>query len=117
MKQKDKENAITICISWSLGLGHAEGKVLEKWNAMEPERKTVRSRRCKFQLKIDRTNCLALLLYKCETFKETLTIVQSIQIYLIKCLRRIVKIIWPNTVCTEELRRLTDYERLEVGVD
>ena len=54
-------------------------------------------------LKIFKTNCLTVLLYGCETWKLTSTIIRKIQVFVNKYLNRIVKIYWPNTIRNEDL--------------
>ena len=68
------------------------------------------------KLKIFKTNCLTVLLCGCETWKVTSTIVRKIQVFVNKCLKRIVKIYWPNTIRNEDLWELTGIEKLDVMI-
>ena len=46
----------------------------------------------------------------------TSTIVRKIQVFVNKCLKRIVKIYWPNTIRNEDLWELTGIEKLDVMI-
>ena len=48
---------------------------------------------------------LSLLLYGAETWKMTRTISNKLDTFQNKCLRRIFKIFWPDTIRNEELLR------------
>ena len=56
------------------------------------------------KLKIFRSNILSVLLYGAECWKTTTTIEQKLEVFQNKCLRRILKIFWPNIISNEELR-------------
>lgn len=64
------------------------------------------------KLRIFRTNCLSVLLYGCETWKVTDSIVSKLQVFVNRCLRRILKIFWPNVISNEELWRRTNMEKI-----
>jgi len=49
----------------------------------------------------------SVLLYGCETWKHTQKITRRLQVFVNKCLRRLIKCFWPNTITNEELLRQT----------
>ena len=55
------------------------------------------------KLRIFKSNVLSVLLYGSECWKMTTTISQKLEVFQTKCLRRIRKIFWPNTINNEEL--------------
>ncbi|KAK3515953.1 hypothetical protein QTP86_004679, partial [Hemibagrus guttatus] len=57
------------------------------------------------KIKIFRSNVISVLLYGSECWKTTTAIEQKLEVFQNKCLRRILKIFWPNTISNEELRR------------
>ncbi|KAK3546988.1 hypothetical protein QTP86_007917 [Hemibagrus guttatus] len=59
------------------------------------------------KIKIFRSNVISVLLYGSECWKTTTAIEQKLEVFQNKCLRRILKIFWPNTISNEELRRRT----------
>src|SRR5262249_34722918 len=59
-----------------------------------------------------RTKCMSVLLYGCETWKMTSTIENKIQVFVNRCLRRILKIRWPETINNAELWSTTKCERM-----
>ena len=66
------------------------------------------------KLRFFKTNVISVLLYGCETWKTTSTIANKIQVFLNKCLRRILRIFWPNVISNEELWRTTKCEQMKV---
>jgi hypothetical protein len=46
-------------------------------------------------------NVKSALLYGCETWKVTNKIIDSLQAFINKCLRRILHIFWPTVVTNE----------------
>ncbi|KAJ8717892.1 hypothetical protein PYW07_005822 [Mythimna separata] len=55
------------------------------------------------KLKIFRSNVKSVLLYGCETWKVTKEISRQIQVFVNRCLRRILGIYWPETISNVEL--------------
>jgi hypothetical protein len=55
------------------------------------------------KIRIFRTNVKAVLLYGCETWKVTSDITNRIQVFINRCLRRIIRVFWPNLLSNEEL--------------
>ena len=54
------------------------------------------------QIRILNTNVKSVLLHACETRKTTNQITRGIQIFVNKCLRRIMDIKWTDTITNEE---------------
>lgn len=78
------------------------------WNASNLSRN--------LKLKIFKTNCLAVLLYGCETWKVTSSIESKIQVFVNKCLKRILKIYWPRVISNENLWALTGFEKMDLVI-
>jgi len=56
---------------------------------------------------------LSVLLYVCETWKTTNQITRRLQIFVNKCLRRIMNIKWTGKITNEELWRITNQKSIE----
>ena len=52
-------------------------------------------------------------MYACETWKTTNQITRRLQIFVNKCLRRIIIIKWTDTITNEELWRITHQKSIE----
>ena len=65
------------------------------------------------KIRIFNTNIQSVLLYACETWKTTNKIVRKLQIFVNKCLRRIMKIKWTDKITNEELWRITQQKSIE----
>ena len=68
------------------------------------------------KLRIFRSNVKSVLLYGCETWKDTKSISGGLQVFLNRCLRRILKIYWPNTISNDALLRRTEEEPIEIQI-
>ena len=55
------------------------------------------------KIRIFKSNILSVLLYGSECWKSTTSIERKLEVFQNKCLRRILKIYWPNTISNEEL--------------
>jgi sorting nexin-29 len=53
--------------------------------------------------RIFNTNVKSILLYGCETWKFTKTIIHQLQVLVNRCIRRILKIFWPVQISNQEL--------------
>lgn len=62
------------------------------------------------------SNVLSVLLYGCETWKTTASIVDSLQTFVNRCLRRIMHIRLTDHISNDELWRRTRFERVELTV-
>jgi hypothetical protein len=58
------------------------------------------------KLQIFMTNVKPVLLYGCEIWKCTKIMFQSLQIFINRCLRRVFKIFWPQTISNEHLWKM-----------
>lgn len=56
---------------------------------------------------------LAVLLYGSETWSYTERELSSAQVFVNKCLRKILGIYWPNTITNGQLYQQTDFEPVE----
>ena len=59
------------------------------------------------KIRIFKSNVLSVLLYGSECWKTTNAVEHKLEVFQNKCLRRILKIFWPNTISNEELHRRT----------
>jgi hypothetical protein len=57
----------------------------------------------KHKLGICNNNVKSILLYGCETWKRNKNIVNKLQVFVNKCLNRILRIWWPNKISNEQL--------------
>jgi len=63
--------------------------------------------------RIFNTNVKSVLLYACETWKTTNQITRRLQMFLNKCLRRIMNIKWTDKITNEEIWRITHQRSIE----
>jgi hypothetical protein len=55
------------------------------------------------KLRIFNTNVKSVLLYGCETWKNSKGITAKLQLFINKCLRKIFRIYWPDQITNKEL--------------
>jgi hypothetical protein len=55
------------------------------------------------KLRIFNTNVKAVLLYGCETRKNSKSITAKLQVFINKCVRKILRIFWPDQITNKEL--------------
>jgi hypothetical protein len=67
----------------------------------------------KTKLRLFDSNVKSVLLYGCTTWKMTNSISNKLQVFINRCLRRILKIYWPNTISNEELWRRTGQMQID----
>jgi len=60
------------------------------------------------KLRIFKSNVLGVLLYGAESWKVTKNITSKLDVFQTRCLRRILRIFWPNTISNEELHKMTN---------
>ncbi|XP_062611961.1 uncharacterized protein LOC134273759 [Saccostrea cucullata] len=60
------------------------------------------------KIRIFKSNVLGVLLYGAEAWKVTKTISNKLDTFQTRCLRRILRIFWPNTISNEELYKKTN---------
>jgi len=65
------------------------------------------------RIRIFNTNVKSVLLYDCETWETTNQITRRLQIFVNKCLRRIMSIKRTNKITNEELWRITRQKSIE----
>lgn len=72
--------------------------------------------RLKTKLRIFNSNVKSVLLYGCETWKESAKLISKLQVFVNRCLRLILGIRWPNTISNAELRRRTGQEEVQTEI-
>ena len=65
------------------------------------------------KIRIFNTNVKSVLLYACENWKTTNQITRTLQIFVNKCLRRIMNIKWTDKITNEELWKITHQKSIE----
>lgn len=68
------------------------------------------------KIRFFKSNCISVLLYGCETWKMTSEIENQIQVFVNRCLRRILRIRWPEVISNEELWSTTRCERMKTVI-
>jgi hypothetical protein len=53
-------------------------------------------------------NVKFVLLYGCETWKNSKSVTAKLQVFINKCLRKILRIFWPNQIMNSELWKRTN---------
>jgi hypothetical protein len=64
--------------------------------------------------RIFRSNVNAVLLYGCETWKVAKNTTTKLQVFVNRCLRRIMNIHWPEAISNEELWRRAEETEISV---
>ncbi|XP_030748908.1 uncharacterized protein LOC115876993 [Sitophilus oryzae] len=67
------------------------------------------------KLRIFNSNVIPVLLYGCETWRVTKISINRPQVFINRCLRKILKIFWPDTIRNTDLLHLTNQQ--EVGIE
>ncbi len=70
----------------------------------------------KTKLRIFNTNVKTVLLYGSETWKTTKYLLRKLQVFVNKCLRRILNIRWPDTISNEDLLKKTTQTPIELEI-
>ena len=65
------------------------------------------------EIRIFNANVKSVLLYACETWKNTKQKTRRLQIFVNKCLRRIMNIKWIDKITKEELGRIAQQKSIE----
>ena len=68
------------------------------------------------KIRLFKSNVLAVLLYGSESWKVTKAVCDKLDVFQGKCLRRILRIFWPNKITNEELHRRTNTTPLSIVV-
>ena len=66
------------------------------------------------KIRIFNTNVKSVLLYACETWKTTNQLTKRLQIFINKCLRRIMNLKWTDKIKNEELWRITKHKPRQI---
>ena len=86
----------------------AFGALAPLWNSNKISRKT--------KLRFFNSNVKSVLLYACETWKIKDELVSKIQSFINKCLRRILRIHWPQIISNTDLWRKTRQVPVDVEI-
>ena len=68
------------------------------------------------KIRLFNTNVKAVLLYGAETWRTTVTTMKKIQIFINNCLRRIIRLRWPDTISNEDLWQQTRQQPIEADI-
>ena len=68
--------------------------------------------RLKTKIKIFNSNVKSVLLYGSETWFLTTRLESNLQVFVNKCLKRILNVFWPNTISNEELWQKTNQKKI-----
>jgi hypothetical protein len=61
-------------------------------------------------------NVKAVLLYGCETCKNSRSITAKLQVFINKCLKKIMRIFWPDQITNKELWKRTKQPRIDLQI-
>ena len=61
----------------------------------------------KTKLHLFNANVYSVLLYGCQTWLATKSVTHSLQVFVNRCLRKILSIFWPNTISNQDLWQRT----------
>ena len=70
----------------------------------------------KTKLRIFNTNVVAVLLYGAETWRTNVADMNKLDAFHRKCMRKILKVFWPNQITNEELYHQTNTQPLSVTI-
>ena len=68
------------------------------------------------KLHIFNTNVKAVLLYGCETWKNSKYITTKLQVFINKSLRKILRIFWPDQITNNELWKCTKQPKIDLQI-
>ena len=68
------------------------------------------------KIRLFNSNILSVLLYGCESWRVTKTNTSKLQVFINKCLRKILKVYWPDKISNEELWKRTDAKNVETTI-
>ncbi|XP_039639813.1 uncharacterized protein LOC120548003 [Perca fluviatilis] len=68
------------------------------------------------KIRIFNTNVKSVLLYGCETWKTTKSIIHKLQVFISNCLRYILRIWWPNKISNVDLWRRMNKEQIHIEI-
>ena len=100
----DKEGGATKDIQQRLSKARQTFYRLQRiWDSNEISRKT--------KVKLFKTIVRAVLMYGCETWKLTKTEAKKLDAFQYKCMKRILKIRWPQTISHQQIQETTGVNR------
>jgi hypothetical protein len=62
------------------------------------------------------TKVKAVLLYSCKTWKNSKSITAKLQVFINKCLSKILRIFWQDQMTNEELWKCTKQTRIDLQI-
>jgi hypothetical protein len=68
------------------------------------------------KLHIFNTNMKAYLLYGCETWKNSKSLTAKLQVFINKCLRKILRIFWPDQIMNNESWKFMKQPRIDLQI-
>jgi hypothetical protein len=68
------------------------------------------------KLHIFNTNVKAVLLYGCETWKNSKYMTTKLQVFINKSLRKVLSIFWPDQITNNELWKRTKQPRIDLQI-
>jgi hypothetical protein len=76
------------------------------------------SRACSIgtKLRLFNSNVKSVLLYGCETWKDSNTITKQLQVFINKCLKRILYTLWPVQIKSNDLWTRTNQIRIDMEI-
>lgn len=84
------------------------GQLKSVWNSSYISRRT--------KLNIFNSNVKSTLLYGCETWNAATRDIQSVQVFVNKCLRKILHIYWPRTISNNRLWSETGHQPIHLEI-
>lgn len=74
------------------------------------------SLRTNTKIKLFNTNVKSVLLYGSETWRETASSIKTLQVFINRCLRNILRVRWPDTVSNIDLWRRTKQQPIDITI-
>lgn len=68
------------------------------------------------KIRIFNTNVKSVLLYASETWKMDRDSTSKLQVFVNRCLRRILRVFWPNTISNEQLWERTGQQKIDLEI-
>jgi hypothetical protein len=68
------------------------------------------------KLHIFNTNVKAVLLYGCETWENSKSITAKLQVFINKCIRKILSIFWPDQITNKKLWKCTKKPSIDLQI-
>jgi len=68
------------------------------------------------KLRIFNTNVKSVLIYGCETWRLTKTIIHQLQVLVNRCIRRILNVFWPVQISNQEMRTRAKQKPIELEI-